>query len=86
MSADAAQAAIPADLLNPPEVTARLRRDDEDGTRLAMQVKRLSDKAKMPTRGSEGSAGWDLYWYLHSFSPLSDQPHALSTSLALHHR
>ena len=26
-----------------------------------MKIKLLSDKAKIPTRGSEGAAGWDLY-------------------------
>ena len=26
-----------------------------------MKIKLLSDKAKIPTRGSEAAAGWDLY-------------------------
>jgi len=31
---------------------------------LEVNVKKLFDDARMPTRGSEGAAGWDLYAYI----------------------
>ena len=47
-----------------------------------MKIKLLSDKAKVPTRGSEEAAGWDLYAATDAISP----PHStvkVSTDIAI---
>jgi dUTP pyrophosphatase len=47
-----------------------------------MNIKLLSDKAKIPTRGSEYAAGWDLY----AASDATIPPHStvkISTDIAI---
>ena len=47
-----------------------------------MKIKLLSDKAKLPTRGSEEAAGWDLYAVTDAIIP----PHStvkVSTDIAI---
>ena len=47
-----------------------------------MKIKLLSDKAKIPTRGSEEAAGWDLYAATDAIIP----PHStvkVSTDIAI---
>ena len=47
-----------------------------------MKIKLLSDKAKLPTRGSEEAAGWDLYAATDTIIP----PHStvkVSTDIAI---
>ena len=47
-----------------------------------MKIKLLSDKAKIPTRGSEEAAGWDLYAATDAIIP----PHStakISTDIAI---
>ena len=47
-----------------------------------MKIKRLSDKAKVPTRGSEEAAGWDLHAATDAIIP----PHStvkVSTDIAI---
>ena len=47
-----------------------------------MKIKLLSDKAKLPTRGSEEAAGWDLYAAIDATIP----PHStekISTDIAI---
>jgi len=39
----------------------RMSQDSVDLTATQLRVKRLSDKAKLPTRGSALAAGYDLY-------------------------
>ncbi|KIM67849.1 hypothetical protein SCLCIDRAFT_1209983 [Scleroderma citrinum Foug A] len=39
----------------------RMSQDSVDSTATQLRVKRLSDKAKLPTRGSALAAGYDLY-------------------------
>lgn len=47
-----------------------------------MKIKLLSEKAKIPTKGSEGAAGWDLYAATNAMIP----PHTtakISTDIAI---
>ncbi|PFH59761.1 hypothetical protein XA68_11916 [Ophiocordyceps unilateralis] len=50
---------------NPSPPPKRLKPNDESATLIesapALQVKKLSDKARLPTRGSAFAAGYDLY-------------------------